>query len=116
MTVQETALDMHVGVWEFLAEAWVDSGLLQGQGALSVAVHAWDLLKEVTIFMTSTIVWPEINNREGRQLHPSTENLIKDLLSMAAPITTRPSYPSVHLSHQEGSLSLLSFSIRGQTE
>ena len=57
MTVQETALDMHVGVWEFLAEAWVDSGLLQGQGALSVAVHAWDLLKEVTIiFITSTIV------------------------------------------------------------
>jgi len=33
-------------------------------GEVSVAVHAWDLLKEVTIifiiFITSTIVWPQI--------------------------------------------------------
>ena len=42
------------------------------------AVHAWDLLKEVTInFITSTIVWPQVNNREGTQLHPSTKNWIK---------------------------------------
>ena len=34
-------------------------------GALSVAVYVWDLLKEVTmIFITSTIVWPQVNNRE----------------------------------------------------
>ena len=45
---------------------------------MSVAVHAWDLLKEVAIiFITSTIVWPQVNNREGIQLHPSTENRIK---------------------------------------
>ena len=51
--------------------------------ALSIAVYAWDLLKEVTIiFITSTIVWPQVNNREGPQLYPSTENWIKDLLSM----------------------------------
>ena len=61
---------------------------------LSVAVPAWDLLKEVTIiFITSTIVWPQVNSREGTQLHPSTENWIKDLLSMAPPIRTRPSFP-----------------------
>ena len=61
-------------------------------GALSVAVRAWDLLKEVAIiFITSTIVWPKVNNREGTQPHPSTENSIKDLLSMAPPIRTRPS-------------------------
>ena len=29
----------------------------------------------------------------GTQLHPSTENWIKDLLSMAPPIRTRPSFP-----------------------
>ena len=30
-------------------------------GALSVAVHEWDFLKEVTfIFITSTIVWPQV--------------------------------------------------------
>ena len=32
--------------------------------ALSVAEHEWDLLKEVTIiFITSTIVWPQVNSR-----------------------------------------------------
>ena len=77
-------------------------------GALSVALHAWDLSREVTIiFITTTIVWPQVNSREGTQLHPSTENWIKDLLSMA---------PSVSLSHQEAFISLLSFSIRGQTD
>ena len=33
-----------------------------GLGALSVTVHAWDLLREVTIiFITSTTVWPQNN-------------------------------------------------------
>ena len=51
-------------------------------GALSVAVHAWDFLKELTIiFITSTIVRPQVNSREGIQLHSSTENWIKVLLS-----------------------------------
>ena len=63
----------------------------------------------------STIVWPQVNSREGTQLQPSTENWIKDLLSMALPIRTRPSFP-FSLSHQEASISLLSLSIRGQTE
>ena len=65
-----------------------------GLGALSVAVLAWDHLKEVTlIFVTSTIVWPQINNREGIQPHPSRENWINDLLSIAPPTRTRPSFP-----------------------
>ena len=86
-------------------------------GALSVAVSARDLLKEVTIiFITSTIVCPQVNNREGTQLYPSTEYWIKDLLSMTPPIRTRPSFPSVSLSYLEASISLLSLSIRGQTE
>ena len=63
-------------------------------GALTVAVHAWDLLREVTIiFISSTIFWTQVKSREGTQLHPSTENWIKDLLSMAPPIRTRPSIP-----------------------
>ena len=36
------------------------------------------------------------NNREGTQPCPSTENWIKDLLSMAPPIRTRPSFPLSH--------------------
>ena len=57
----------------------------------------------VTIFITSTIVWPQVNNREGTQLHPSTEHGIKYLLSMAPPIRTRPSFNLVSLSHRADS-------------
>ena len=49
-----------------------------------------------------------------KQPHPSAENWIKDLLNMALPIRTRPSFP-LSLSHQEASINLLSLSIRGQT-
>ena len=57
LTVQEIDPDLSVSVQESPAEAWFSGGLLQGVGALSVAVHAWDLLKEVTIiFITSPMV------------------------------------------------------------
>ena len=57
MTPQETDKDLSGSVQESPSEAWFSGGLLQGWGAVSVAVHAWDLLKEVTItFITSTIV------------------------------------------------------------
>ena len=73
-----------VGWW------WPAAGLR----ALSVELCVGDLLKEVTIiFIISTIVWPQVNIREGTQLHPPTENWIKDLLSTALPIRTRPSFP-----------------------
>ena len=51
------------------------------------------------------------NYREGTQPHPSRENWIKDLLSLALSIRARQ-IPS----HQEASTSLLSLSIRGETE
>ena len=103
-----------MSVQESQAEAWVGGGLLQLP--LSVAVHAWDLLKEVTIiFITSAIVWTQVNSREGRQLSPSIENWIKDLLSMA-PSEQDPVSPTVSLSHQEASISFLSLSVKVQTE
>ena len=40
-----------------------------------------------------TIVWAEVNNREGTQPYPSTGNCIKDLLSMDPPIRTKPNFP-----------------------
>ena len=87
-------------------------------GALSGAVCARDLWKEVTIiFIICTIVWPQVNNGlGGTQPCPSTENWIKVLLSTAPPIKTRPVSSTVSLSHQETFISLLSFSLRGQTE
>ena len=100
-----------------VGQQWPAAGL----GALSVAVHAWDLLKEVPlsltiIFITSTTVCPQVNKREETQFHPLTENWIKDLLSMAPPIRIRLLSPSACLSHQEASISLLPFSIRGQKD
>ena len=76
-----------------VGQQWPAAGL----GALSVAVHAWDLLKEVPlsltiIFITSTTVCPQVNKREETQFHPLTENWIKDLLSEAQSIRTRPSF------------------------
>ena len=74
VTPKETDPDLPMSVQESPAEVWVSGHLLQGWGK-SVAVHAWDLLKEVAIFfIISTIVWPQVNNREGTQPHPSTEN------------------------------------------
>ena len=73
-----------------MAQWWPAKGL----GVRTIAVPAWDLLRVGTIFLiTSTIVWPQVNSREGTQLHPSTENCIKDLLSMALLIRTRSSFP-----------------------
>ena len=71
--------------------AWISGGLLHSQGH---RVRHWDLLKEATIiFITSTIVWPQVKQQEGTQLHLPTENWIKDLLSMALLIRTKPSFP-----------------------
>ena len=76
-----------------------------------VAVYAWDLSREVTIIFITSL--PQINSREGTQLYPSTEYWIKDLLRMALPVRRRPSFPLISLSHQEASISLLSFSMEG---
>ena len=63
-------------------------------GGTECSSECWDLLKEITIiFITSTIVWPQVNSREGTQRQSSTENWIKDLLTIALPIRTRPSFP-----------------------
>ena len=67
-----------------------------GLEAVSVAGYAWDLVKEVTIRSPASSP-PQLglrsNNREGTQPHPSTENWIKNLLSMALRIRTRTSFP-----------------------
>ena len=48
VTPEKTDPDLSVSVQESPAEAWVSGGWL-GLGALSEAVSAWDLLKEVSI-------------------------------------------------------------------
>ena len=52
-----------------MGQQWPAAGL----GALSVAVHAWDLLKEVAIiFITSTIEMPELTQDWGNRLSEGT--------------------------------------------
>ena len=47
-----------------------------GLGTLSVAVCAWDLLKEVSIiFITSTIVWPQVKYQGGNTAWPINRKL-----------------------------------------
>ena len=49
-----------------------------GSGTLSVAVHAWELLKEVTIiFITSTIVWSQVKQQGSNIALPINRKLDK---------------------------------------
>ena len=50
-------------------------------------------MKRIKYLGISTIVWHQVNNMEGTQPHPSTENWIKDLLNTTPPIRIRPSFP-----------------------
>ena len=56
-------------------------------------LYLWATREAPFTFITSTIVWPQANSRVRTQPHPSTENWIKDLLSIAPSIRTRPSFP-----------------------
>ena len=49
---------------------------LAGLGALSAAVHAQDLLKEIaTFFITSTIVWSQVKQQGGSTASPINRKL-----------------------------------------
>ena len=72
VTPQETESDLLVSVPESLGPQWPAARL----EALSAAVRAWDLLKEVTIiFITSTIVWPQVKQQEGNTAWPINRKL-----------------------------------------
>ena len=67
MTPQEIDSDLPVSVQDSaggMGQQWPTAG----SGALSVAVRTWDLLKEVSIiFITSTIVWPQVKQQGGNK-------------------------------------------------
>lgn len=112
--LQEASPDLPVSVKESLAGVWVGGGLLQGQGCwveqcmLGPFEGGHHYLHHLHHSLAS-------GPTTGREHSPSTENWSKDLLNMALPIRTRPSFP-LSLSHQEISISFSSLFIRGQTE
>ena len=95
VTPQETDTDWPVHACESLGEARVDSGLPQGQRHWQQ--QSWEasisLFEGVPI---TTLPLPQfglrLTYREGTKPHPSAENWIKDLLSMALTTRTRPSF------------------------
>ena len=75
MTPQETDPDLpgsiHISSGG-MGQQWPAAGL----EALSVAVCAWDLWKEVTIlFITSTTVWPQVQQQGGNTALPINRKL-----------------------------------------
>lgn len=46
-----------------------------GSGALSAAMHAWDLLKEIAIIFTVTIVWHQVKEQGGNTAPPINRKL-----------------------------------------
>ena len=65
-----------------------------GSGALSAGVHAWDLLKEITIiFITSTIVWSQVKQQGGNTALPINRKLDLRFIEHGLPIKPRPSFP-----------------------
>ena len=100
------------GRW--LLQGW---GHCVGLGALSRAVRAGHLLKEVPLSPSPP---PQFGlrsiNREGTQPHPSTEVGLKIYWAWPRPSEQGPVSPIVGLSHQEASISLLSLPVRGRKE
>ena len=68
--------------------------------------------------MTQLLSTPQFglrsNNKEGTQPHPTTENWIKDSLSMALPMRTRHSLPHNQSLPSGNFLKLLTLSFRGR--
>ena len=70
LTQQETDPDLPVSAQESPAEAWVGGVVCCRVRALSAAVRACDLLKEVSfIFIASTTVWSQVK-QQGRNTAP----------------------------------------------
>ena len=91
VTPQETEPNLPLSVQESLVGVEVDSGLLLGQGHW--LQQSWELqIAGVSPFDGGHHYCLRPNYRQGTQAHPSAENQIKELLSMALPTRPRPSF------------------------
>ena len=80
-----------------------------------------DLLKEVAIIsITSTIVWPQVKQQGGNTDKPINRKLDLKVTEKKKKVTehgpthqNKTQFATKSVSHQEASISILSFSIRG---
>ena len=100
VTSQETEPDFPVSVQQSLVEAWVDSGLLQGQG------HWMQQWWHKSFWRTLVEHSPAHQQKIGLKIY----------WAWPCPSEEDPDSPTISPSHQEASVSLLSLPIRGQKE
>ena len=117
MTPQEIDPDLPVSVQESLMEAWVDGGLLQGRGTEwgSMCMAPFEGGHHYLHYLYHSLASGQITGREHSPTHQQKIGL-NIYWAQPCPLEQDPVSLSVSLSHQEASISLLSFSIRGQTE
>ena len=90
MSVQESP----VGV----GRQWPAAGL----GPLCAAVCAWDLLKEVAIiFITSTIVWPQVKQQGGNTAPAINRKLDKRFIEHSPAHQNKTQFPPQSVSPTE---------------
>ena len=96
MTPKETVLDLPVGVWESPVKMWVGGGLLQGWGqdCSNTCMGSFEGSHHYLNYLHHSLA-PGKGGRDqgGNTAPPINKNWIKDLLSTALPIRTRPSVP-----------------------
>ena len=117
VTPQETDPDLPVSVQESPAEVWVGGGLLQGWGTecISVCMRPFESGCHYFHYLLHSLASGQITRKEHSLAYQQTIGL-KIYWAWPRPSEQDPVSPSVSLSHQEASISLLSFSIRGQTD
>ena len=117
VTLRETDPDLPMGVQKSPVEAWVGGGLLQGGNTQGNSIC-------VGSFEGSHHCFHYLHHRltPGKQQGGNTASLTNRKLDSRFtehgphPSEQDPVSSSVSLSHQEAAISLLSFSIRGQTD
>ena len=117
MTPQETDPDLPGSVQESPVEAWVGGGLLQGWGTeySSTCMGPFEGGHHYLHYLHHSLASGQTTGREHSPNHQQKIGL-KIYWAWPCPSEQDPVSPSVSLSHQKASISLLFFSIRGQTE
>ena len=117
VTLQETDPDLPVSVHESPSEVWVSGGLLQGWKHWMWQWEQqtfWGCLHYLH-YLHHSLTWGQTTEREHSTTH-QTKIRLKFYWTWPPWSEQDPVSPSVSLSHQEASISLLSLSFRGQTE